>query len=50
MEPLPVARSALDVAAALVSTVYDALGPAKPFDARLMIDCIERALVRKGDS
>jgi len=21
----------------------------KPFDARLMIDCIERALVRKGD-
>jgi FixJ family two-component response regulator len=23
---------------------------AKPFDARLMIDCIERALVRKGDS
>ena len=22
---------------------------AKPFDARLMIDCIERALVRKGD-
>jgi hypothetical protein len=34
MDPLPVARSAFIVAAALVSPVYDAAGPTKPFDVR----------------